>query len=777
MLLTLPEALNNYKIHVLARMARATEIDVPDRRKETLVNALAHQLGTPEVAARAWARLNSREIAVLQRLQAVDGEVRSAGLKQELVRAGLVTDSPNTPGFGRYGPPPTNTFEAIMSKLMECGLVLTREPVTFSTRTSSSLIALEPGAVLWIPAETRRHLPPPPEAKPRALQIQTTREGSARVFQRDLYLYWSYLREKPLTPTQALWVRKSDLRTINDALLVKTTLGVGQGEKDARRLFFLRRLLQELEMLSHRRNQVLANEQAAFLGMEATARVKRCFELWHKGRFWNEIFGLTNVALRTNDTPIALAHAGVVSARATVLRHVSQMASDDWVLADTLVDRLHNQDFEFLLPRGRRRQPQPRIYVYGGTSSPYVTNPYGWVFDRVFDEDSGWYRIDAEFALTVVREGLYWLGLVDLGYGPDTPNSDNAAQPPPGFTAYRLTDMGRWLLAKGPMPHISTDSGRVIVQPNFDVFALDPVSDVVLAALDQFCERLSAERAVHYRITRQSVYRGSRRGWHVPRIIEFLNVTSSTPMPQNVERDLREWATMMERVVVRTHVALLQAAQPSLLDQVVREETIANAVTSRPGSDVVLLKAGAAQVDAVYKALLLIGQLPTRTRTDLATASPSLTLAPDGVITFRRRLPSIHQMAQIEPFCEQNAAGIWQVTAAAVRHAIDNGWTAASILDALRALNIGPLPPRFDLKVKAWAGHFGKARIQTLTLVQFEANRILDELLDDPDISPLLTRFVTADPSRALAVVDSENENRLRTLLTERGVVFKGAII
>ena len=40
MLLTLPEALNNYKIHVLARMARATEIDVPDRRKETLVRTL-----------------------------------------------------------------------------------------------------------------------------------------------------------------------------------------------------------------------------------------------------------------------------------------------------------------------------------------------------------------------------------------------------------------------------------------------------------------------------------------------------------------------------------------------------------------------------------------------------------------------------------------------------------------------------------------------------------------------------------------------------------------
>ena len=375
------------------------------------------------------------------------------------------------------------------------------------------------------------------------------------------------------------------------------------GEKDARRLFFLRRLLQELEMLSHRRSQVVANEQAPFLGLEPTARVKRCFELWRKGRFWNEIFSLNEVGSRTNDTPIALAHAGVVSARETVLRHLAQLPPDDWVLTDTLVDRLHNQDFEFLIPRSRHHLPQRHVYSYGVSSNPYTTNPYGWVFDRVFDEDAGWYRIEAEFALAVVREGLYWLGLVDLGYETDTPNSDNVAQPPPGFTAYRLTDMGRWLLTNGPMPQINTDSGRVIVQPNFDVFALDPVSDVVLAALDQFCDRLSAERAVHYQITRQSVYRGSRRGWNVPRIIEFLNVTSSTSLPQNVERDLREWATAMQRVVVRTHVALLQAAQPSLLDDVLRIETIAHAVTSRPGPDVALLRFGAAQVDAVHKAV------------------------------------------------------------------------------------------------------------------------------------------------------------------------------
>ena len=87
------------------------------------------------------------------------------------------------------------------------------------------------------------------------------------------------------------------------------------------------------------------------------------------------------------------------------------------------------------------------------------------------------------------------------------------------------------------------------------------------------------------------------------------------------------------------------------------------------------------------------------------------------------------------------------------------------------------MPPRFDLKIKAWAGHFGEARLQTLTLLQLGANKILDELLTDADVGPLLTRFVTADPSRALAVVDAGNVERRSELLTERGVVFKGKIV
>ena len=772
MLLSLAEALSSYKLHTLMRMARNAEIEAPDRRKETVVQALVQRLYTSTAVNRAVARLNSREFACLQKIQAVDGEVRSAGLKLDLVRSRLVEDSPNYGVYGSYNRPPPNSFEATMSALMACGLVLTRGPIG-----SNALLELEPGFAVWIPAEARRHLPALPTTKARPLEIRSTRESSARTFQRDLYLYWSAVREKALTPTQALWLRKADLRVLNEKLLVRNSLATGSGEKEARRLFFLRRLLQELDMVSHKRSQVMANEKAPFLTLGPAERVKRCFELWSRGRFWNEIFGLANVTLRTNDTPIALAHAGVVTARETVLKQIAQLPHQGWVTANTLVNRLYDHEYEFLLPRSRNRLTTQHSYSFGSSSNPYSTNQYGWLFDRIYDEESGWRRVEAEFALCVVREGLFWLGLADLGYEAETLSSYRLAEPPPAFDAYRLTDMGRWLLADGPMPQISTDQGRVIVQPNFDVFALDPVSDTVLADLDQFCERLTVERAVHYQLTRQSVYHGSRRGWDVARIITFLSDASKTPLPQNVERDLQEWAIAMQRVVVRTHVALLQAAQPGLLDEALRDPRIADAVQSRLSPEVALLECNPHKIDRVFDALLAAGHLPCRTSTDLATPTPSLTVNSAGMVGFQRRLPSIYIMAMVEPFCEQAMDGVWQINAPAVRNAIENGWTAASILATLRALSIGPLPPRFDIKIKAWAGHFGKARMQTLTLLQFDNNKVLDELLDDTDVGPLLTRFVTADPSRALAVVHEDDIEPLRQLLAERGVIPKGNII
>ncbi len=764
-MVTLHEALGGYRLAALMRMARVNDIEVTDRRKDALVQTLLDGLYTPMGIARALARLTARDIAVLHRLQAMVGEVRSDTLKAELVRARIVVDSP---AGGSPGSQPTlvrSTFEAVMAALMEHGLVMSRVPLA----ADETLVDLRPGAYLWIPPEVRHLLPPLPETKSPEIPLRVVREGSARTLQRDLYLYWSCVRESSLALTQTQWLRKHDLRSVNAVLLLRSDLRTSMGERDARRLFFLRRLLQGLDLITAQRSQLTALETGPFLGLEPLERVKRCFELWHKGRIWNEMYAINGVRMHSADSPLNLAPPGVVAARATVLRHLAELPGEGWVRSETLLKRLRNLDYEFLIPRPRRVREDTTSLAYRFQLNPYLHNAYGWTFEDLYGEEAGWNRVETGFVLNVLREGLFWLGLVDLGYDSEAAAGESFSEPPPRIAAYRLTDMGRWLLLDAPPPVVTTDAGRVIVQPTFDVLALDPVSDVVLAALDQFCERLSAERAVHYRLTRQSVYRGSKRGWPVPRIVQFLTKTSSTPLPQNIARDLAEWETALDRIVIRQQAVVLEARSPELIEHSLAGMRLASAIASRPDPRLVVFRRGV-HADDVQQVLIEQGQLPSRTRHERFVARPGLVVDPEGVISFQQQVPSIYLYAYLAPFAEKSSDDRWGLTAGSVGRAVGNGWNANSILEALRAVHMGPLPPAIEAVIKTWARHYGTARMQTLTLIQFDTAEVLEELLHDPELAPLLVRFGPPDSLRALASTRPEDAGHVRTLLLARGL-------
>ena len=57
-------------------------------------------------------------------------------------------------------------------------------------------------------------------------------ESSARVFQRDLYLYWSYVyHNQPELIGKGL-LAKRHLTAVNETLLQRETIGTGQSETD-----------------------------------------------------------------------------------------------------------------------------------------------------------------------------------------------------------------------------------------------------------------------------------------------------------------------------------------------------------------------------------------------------------------------------------------------------------------------------------------------------------------------------------------------------------------
>lgn len=132
-----------------------------------------------------------------------------------------------------------------------------------------------------------------------------------------------------------------------------------------------------------------------------------------------------------------------------------------------------------------------------------------------------------------VRQRLYLLGIVDLGY-------DAADRP----VALRLTRQGARLLGvEDDGPDSVTAFGSLIVTPDFEVVLFPTGDDAELVhELDRFCEREKKSQTMHFRITERAVQRALGEGMHLSRMLSTLKSHSRTPVPQNVVFSIRDWA-------------------------------------------------------------------------------------------------------------------------------------------------------------------------------------------------------------------------------------------
>jgi hypothetical protein len=102
-------------------------------------------------------------------------------------------------------------------------------------------------------------------------------------------------------------------------------------------------------------------------------------------------------------------------------------------------------------------------------------------------------------------------------------------------------------------PAVSREASRVIVQPDFSVLVigLDPGPAAELAP---FCDRAggkAGQGALTFRITRDSVIRAARQGLSGPAIVARLQKHASVAVPDNVLREVRDWANWVRLVNVR----------------------------------------------------------------------------------------------------------------------------------------------------------------------------------------------------------------------------------
>lgn len=770
--------LDSYHFNILKDMVTLFMIPLDSSRKQDHMDVLVPLLFTQAAVQKGLTLLGKREKEALAAIQRAGGKMTTVRLRQQLVRQRVVQEQDTKQLGGYYGPQVNvrtseqhrTDFRSVLGRLIATGLVCAQDK-TANDYTTRTKIYYDNYQTIYIPPEVQRWLDAPPPLVQEVFTSQTLAridKSSARTFQRDLYLYWSIVHaESPKLTTQKRLYKK-DLKRINEALQQPENLN-GKDELDVPRLIFMRRLMVALGILKQTETAIEAPDQPKFLSQNPTTRVERTLKAWRDGNFWNEMLSIANISTYSLGTRLDDVPEPVVRARKMVLNHIVALYKNDWTLIDTLIDSIRMADYNFLLPRDYK--PTHSYYYYSYTSqSPYSSygNAMHWDLGlRTSDESEGWELVEANLIRNVLLQPLYWMGLVDIGYADDVP------------LAYRLTPMGAWVLGVGGEVDIPEGEGKVIVQPNYEIIAMDPISDMALARLDEFADRISAERAMQYVLTRESVYRAQKKGWTVARIIDTLQKMSDKPLPQNVMRTLQEWQALHERITIHRKATVLQVVDAQLTNRLCEMIPIKSHITTRLGDTVVMVAPEPGKAEELMLTLQELGYLPARTRTLQDVLRPSLTIAAtarstvrDNQLIFHEALPSIYLFGQVAPFTDQDAQQCYFLTEQAVQRALQNGYTVTKILDTLRTLHIGPLPRRVEIQVRAWGHYYGDAAIQPLVLVQIRDEATLKELMQEPELQELVQPF-NPHQQKALAVVPMDKLDMLRQALVERGISLK----
>ncbi len=760
---TFAALLDRYNFTVLNQMLAFHKLAKPGGlSKPELIGRLVEHFSDPAYVQRAYADLSKAERGLLEHLLRRGGTGSIRTLRENLRRQNLIDQS--KPHHVDARAKNSRFFEDVVARLTLRGLLFAVEAAPagpgYGSPAPKFTLDLMPVTV-FIPAGVRAALPElPPEVRAAgpAAAVQTVQAGSARVLQRDLYLYWSFVQRQPLALTAKEEPHKPALREVNASLLVKAELGKGEGEIDHPRLRFVRLLLADLDLLRQTAdNRLEAREPADFFALAAAERVRLSFDAWRHSSGFSEIVLLPAEVRPPKLTPAHLAGSpGVQHARQALLRAVTEAASAEWLAFDTLTDFVRENDYEFLIPR-----PAPNPYGYFYLPGPYSAdnNPYAAEF-MVKDEAAGWERVEANLLRGVVAGPLFWLGLADLGW---------AAEAEGPASAYRLTPLGLWVLGRGPQPEIPVEGGRVIVQPNLHIVALDPVNDSTLVTLDRFAERLSAERAVEYQLSRATVYAGQQAGWDVDRIKAFLRAQTGVDLPANVARTLDEWQAQHQRIVLRPAVSLVHGPA-ELLAALAESPAVGAQVAGRPAPEVLRL-ASAAAIPAVVEAVGKQGSLAVTTTRPMVPAN-AVTADEAGRVHLLTRRPNLYLHGSLAAFADPAGDTAYQISAVSIARAARAGLGASEVLAQLSAVHRGPLAAGLARRIRAWAKHYGDAAAESVVLVQVRDAATLAELSDDPELAGLLKPF-TPKPGLALARVRPEDLEPLRAKLAERGIELK----
>ncbi|MGD1991876.1 MAG: helicase-associated domain-containing protein [Anaerolineae bacterium] len=769
------EILETYHVRTLWEMAQAADIEgIPSagRRlpKKKLLPKMRVEFFTRARVRNSLEKLNRRERAVLDRLLLRGGSASTKAFRREIVRAGLASEMeefqhgrssggaypPSTPyAEGLVGNPhrkQNRTFEDLVASLTYHGLVFSRG-APLNTGGTPYKLQFHPASVIYVPHVIRRHLPEPDPLPSRLSEWEPSRveSGTPTLLLRDLYLYWDFVRRNDVDLVQSGFVGKRGMRAINQTLLSPDPLlDDARREDETGRLYLLRQLLEALGLVFRESSCLRPTEEdplhvPEFWHLSPTEQLRRCLEAWPLLKGQNE--------LRRESDKYAV---NISNARRMVLETLKHQPSGTWLEIEQLLEQTQARDRDFLFPEYAQIESYRGSWYYSRIGGGYYGSPQSTL--QEFE------RLEYRFVHACLTGFLHQTGVVELGY-------DGKA-----LQAYRLSQAGQAILgeetaegqgasADAP-PAYLTDAGKIIIQPNFHIIAMGPVDLALLARLDLFAERQQVDQAAfEYRLSRESIYQAQQLGLEARRMIAFLERAGDVPLPQNVERSLKEWAARHERIIFRSGLSLVQVADVDLLRSLMDDPQLGEHFARSVSDDVAVVRNG--QHEALTSALVARGIFPAVSGASPVAADNSVTIDPDGSIELIHAVPNLHLQGRLSRVAEKTADG-WRLTPRSVRRAGGSKERALRLLGELDRLHRGPLPEDLVAKIKAWGRYYGDAATETVTLIEFRDRMTLQELSARPELASYLTPFVAGE--RALAVVSAEDLPRVREVLNQLGV-------
>ena len=733
--------LDGYQYATLLRIADFHGLRMPGQEsrpsKQVLIVFLEKQLSAADHGARALAHLTHLERTVLDRLLLSGGDTDTEILRDTLQHEGIVHPATQTDLHTPYEADPLNregyAFEDVISRLTLQGLVLSSSP---PPSWAQKKIGFAPGLRLTIPEPVRSQLPrpmPPSVEWGRGALPAPTDETSPELAQRELYVYWSTVRDEPLALTHSGLLQKRALRSIHQELLsMSPSMGGVISESSSPRFYFLRLVLQELGLLVRRGRQVCAsdrsNEIPMFWEQPLEQRARSSLHAWLTMKRWSELASLRLSSL----------HLDLPRARRLLLEQLGLLSPEVWISSERFLNRL-----AVIVPS---MIFQPRDNARPGDAQS----------EDGFDRQSlRLAEIEGAFVGAALSGPLHWLGVVDVAVDGDR------------LFAFRLNSGGAGVLGTHTeIPAAGAETGKVIIQPNFQILALGPVSTAILAKLEMFAERTKVDRrAFQYALTRESIYRGEKNGLAADDVVAFLTAHCSVPIPHNVVRTVQEWGEQHERIIFHREVSLCQSETAESLRYLLDHPAIHPHLERQLTPTVAIVRRR--HTHALQERLLQQDVLPAFSPKGSGCAGRVLA-APDGELQRLHAGPDLLLASCLRHLTEERESRFY-VTQQAVTRALGTGMTIVQYLEELSRIHHGPLPATLQAQVKAWGHYYGLAKLEQATLLELKDATTASELLADEELAPWLSRF-PEDPQGRTLLVRADDLETLRRLLCKRGV-------